>query len=213
LSYKLLRRWPSFKAGGWAGLVIVTTIAFPAQAQLFDSPVDRLPAAQRATLHEGQSLVTGEQGQYTARVLVSASVDRAWAVLTDYTNFAKFLPNVISCQVLKTNGNEKVIEQIDSRRVLLVTVKSRIRSVLTETAKTRIDFQLVEGDLKSLKGYWLIEPIAPFKGAKPNQVLISQVVEAEPPPGTPKGLFNDLFKDSLGQTLTAIGQEVSRPPR
>ena len=207
LSYGSKTRWLI------GSLVLVTALAHPAQAQLFDSPVDRLPVLQRATLHDGKALVTGEQGKYTARVLVTASPDLVWTVLTDYGNLAKFLPNVVSCQVLQSKGNEKVIEQIDSRQVLLLTVKSRVRSVLTETAKTRIDFQLIEGDLRSLKGYWTIEPIAPFKGAKPNQVLISQFVEAEPPTGTPKGLFNDLFKESLGQTLTAIGQEVNRRNR
>ncbi len=191
-------------------LVVLTTLTLPAQAKLFDSPVDQLPAVQRATLRDGKALVTGEQGKYTARVLVTATPDVAWAVLTDYDNLAKFLPNLVSSQLVKSQGNEKVIEQVDSRQVLLLTVKSRVRSVLTETAKSRIDFYQLEGDLQSLKGYWKIEPVAPFNGAKPTQVLITQVVEAVPKSGTPKALFNDLFKDSLGKTLGAIGQEVSR---
>jgi ribosome-associated toxin RatA of RatAB toxin-antitoxin module len=200
---------------GWlaSSLVMLVASPLPVQAQLFDSPVDQLPAVQRATLRDGKSLVTGAAGKYTARVLVKASPDMAWAVLTDYANFAKFLPNLVSCKVLKANGKEKVIEQVDSRQVLLLRVKSRIRTVLTETAKTRIDFQLIEGDLQSLKGYWTIEPIAPFKGAQSDHVLISQVVAAQPKPGTPSGLFNDLFKDSLSQTLAAIGTEVSRRNR
>jgi ribosome-associated toxin RatA of RatAB toxin-antitoxin module len=197
----------------WVAGLATIALGSPAQAQLFNSPIDQLPAVQRATLRDGKALVIGEKGQYTARVLVSASPDVAWAVLTDYANFAKFLPNLVSSKLLKSEGNQKVIEQIDSRQILVVQVKSRIRSVLTETAKSRIDFYQVEGDLQSLKGYWTIEPVAAFKGAPPQQVLITQVVEAAPKAGTPKDLFYDLFKDSLAQNLGAIRQEVGRRSR
>jgi ribosome-associated toxin RatA of RatAB toxin-antitoxin module len=194
-------------------MAILVTIATPAMAKLFDSTVDQLPATQRATLRDGQSLVVGDQGKYTARVLVKTSPDIAWAVLTDYANLAKFLPNLVSSKVLQSNGNQKVIEQVDSRQVLLLSIKSRIRSSITETRNQRIDFYQIEGDLQSLKGYWQIEPIAPFTGAPPTQVLITQVVEVVPKPGIPKEVFYDLFKDSLGKNLGAIGQEVNRRTR
>jgi ribosome-associated toxin RatA of RatAB toxin-antitoxin module len=200
---------------GVMGLVLLPiagqseTIA-PERSELFNSPVDQLPVEARNTLRSGQPLVTGEQGSYKAQVLVTASTDTAWSVLTDYANLARFIPNMISSQVIKDDGNRKIVEQVDSRQVFVVNVKSRIKSSLVETPKSRIDFQLVDGDLQNLRGYWQIEPIAPYNGAKPNQVLITQVVEAKPNDGVPASIFNSMFKDSLTATLSAISQETRR---
>jgi ribosome-associated toxin RatA of RatAB toxin-antitoxin module len=180
------------------------------RSELFNSTVDRLPVEARNTLRSGQPLVTGDQGSYKAQVLVNAPIDTAWLVLTDYANLARFIPNMISSQVLKDDGNRKIVEQIDSRQVFVVNVKSRIKSSLVETPKSRIDFQLVDGDLQSLRGYWQIEPIAPYSGAQPNQVLITQVVEAKPNEGVPVSIFNSMFKESLTSTLSAISQETLR---
>ncbi|KAF3890740.1 cyclase/dehydrase [Tolypothrix bouteillei VB521301] len=198
-----------FVTGCLSAIAAITNIP-TSTAGLFDSTVDRLPTNERVALRKGESLVTGEKGKYTARVLVTTSLDTAWEVVTDYSNFAKFLPNVVSSKVISVNKNQKVIEQVDSRQVLLLRVKSRVRSAITETAKSRVDFQLVEGDLKSMKGYWLIEPIATYTGAKATQVLITQVVEAQPKSGTPAKVFYSIFKDSLSNTMGAIKQEVEK---
>jgi ribosome-associated toxin RatA of RatAB toxin-antitoxin module len=182
-------------------------------AKLFDSPIDQLPASQRVSLKNGNSLITGEQGKYTAMVLVTASPNTAWDVLTDYVNLSKFIPNMISSQVISANGNQKIVEQIDKRQIFVSTIKSRVRLAITETAKSRIDFQTIDGDsqgMQSMAGYWKIEPIAPYSGAKSNQVLITQVVEVKPKSGTPKGIFYDVFKNSLEQTMKATRKEVSR---
>lgn len=209
----MLPRLPLYFLTGCLTLVTVISTAIPGSAQLFNSPIDQLSASDRTVLKSGQALVTGEKGNYVAKVLVKSSQDAAWNVLTDYGSLSKFLPNVVSSKILESNGNRKVIEQVDARQIFLINVRSRIRSSVTETAKTRIDFQQVDGDLQKLQGYWTVEPIAPFSGAKANQVLITYVVDAQPKPGTPKGIFYNLFKDSLGQTLSVISQEVVRRSR
>jgi ribosome-associated toxin RatA of RatAB toxin-antitoxin module len=193
-------------------ICVIHAIAFSplTSAKLFNSPIDQLPVSQRVTLKNGNSLVTGGEGKYTARVLVTASPNTAWDVLTDYVNLAKFIPNMISSQIISVNGNQKIVEQIDRRQIFVTTIKSRVRLAITETAKSRIDFQIIDGDLQSMVGYWKIEPIAPYSGAKSNQVLITQVVQVKPKSGTPQGIFYDVFKNSLQQTMKATSKEVSR---
>lgn len=194
---------------GCLSAISLTAIAPASRAELFNSVVDRLPTAERVKLKNGH-VVTGNNGKYTVRVLISTSSDIAWSVLTDYGNTPNFIPNVVSSKVISTNGNQKVIEQIDVRQVFLVTTRSRIRSAITETAKSRIDFRAIDGDLKSMNGYWLLEPVAPYAGAKVNQVLITQVVEAQPKTGVPSGIFYGVFKDSLGKIVSAIKKEAER---
>ncbi len=182
----------------------------PSYAQLFNSPVDQFSATDRAELRSGKVLVTGDKGNYVSRVLVSASVDRVWAVLTDYPAFSKFLPHVTSSRVVETRGAQKIIEQVDQRRVLVVDVRSRVLSTVTETQKQRIDFRRIEGDVPKLEGYWTIEPVAPYAGASPDQVLITQVVAVTPVENVPTGLFYSFFKNSLRDNFVAIRKEVDR---
>ena len=186
------------------------TLVPASRAGLFDSAVDNLPVKERVTLRNGQPLITGDKGKYTAKVLVSTSAETAWSVLTDYDDTPKFIPHVVSSKVITTNGNQKVIEQVDARQVFFITARSRIRSIVTETAKSRIDFHAIDGDLKSMNGYWILEPVAPYTGAKANQILITQVVEVQPKSGTPSGIFYGIFKDSLGEMMSAIKKEVER---
>lgn len=195
---------------GCLSTISLTAIAPATNAELFNSVVDRLPSAERVRLKNGQPVVTGNNGKYTARVLISTSADTAWSVLTDYRNTPNFMPNLKSSKVISTNGNQKTIEQVDVRKVLLITTRSRIVSAITETPKSRIDFRAIDGDLKSLNGYWLIQSISPYKGAIANKVLITQVVETKPRSGIPSGIFYNIFKDSLGEILTAIKKESER---
>jgi len=198
------------RLGGLTTALLLTVTPFAAKAELFNGPLDRLPVAERVTLRSGKVVVTGDQGRYVAKVLVKASPDVVWSVLTDYTNLSKFLPNVVSSRVIESQGNRKVVEQVDVRQVLLVSKRSRFRTENIETAKKRIDFRLLEGDVKTLQGHWQIDPVAVYPGAPATQVLLTQEITAEPGAGIPKGLFYNLFRNGLNESLTAISQEIGR---
>ncbi|HEY9749282.1 MAG TPA: SRPBCC family protein [Allocoleopsis sp.] len=198
------------RLGGLTTALLLTVTPFVAKAELFNGPLDRLPVAERVALRSNKVVVTGDQGRYVAKVLVKASPDVVWAVLTDYANLSKFLPHVVSSRVIESQGNRKVVEQVDVRQVLLVSRRSRFRTENIETAKKRIDFRLLEGDVKTLQGYWQLDPVAAYPGAPVTQVLLTQAITAEPDAGTPKGLFYNLFRNGLNESLTAISQEIGR---
>jgi ribosome-associated toxin RatA of RatAB toxin-antitoxin module len=182
----------------------------PSYAQLFNGPVDQLSPVERAELRSGKVLVTGEKGSYVGRILVTASVGQVWDVLTDYPGFSKFLPHVTSSRVVRLDGDQKIIEQIDERRVLVLNVRSRVLSAVTETNQQRITFRRIEGDVPKLEGYWSVEPVAPYAGAPPDQVLITQVVAVEPVENVPTGMFYNFFKSSLRDNFVAIHKEINR---
>ena len=197
--------------GGLAtALLLTVTAPWVARAELFNNSLDRLAVAERVALRSGKVVVTGDRGRYVAKVLVKASPDVVWAVLTDYANLSKFLPNVVSSRVIEAQGTRKVVEQVDVRQVLLISRRSRFRTENIETAKKRIDFRLLEGDVKRLQGYWQIDPVEAYPGAPANQVLLTQDITAEPGAGIPKGLFYGLFRSGLNESLTAISQEIGR---
>lgn len=190
-------------------LIACCTPALPVRAALFDGAVDRLPSSvERDSLRKGQTVVTGEQGKYVARVLVTASPQIVWQTLTDYANLYKFIPNMTSSKILESRGNRKVIEQIDSRQVFLISITSRTKLAIQETAQKQIDFRLIDGDLAKMEGYWKIEPVSTAPRRPPTQVLITYTVNAQPNSSTPADAFYSIFKESLGDTLQAIKKEI-----
>ena len=210
LTQKIIMKLFKGSAVVMAIAIACCTPALPVRAALFDGAVDRLPSSiERDSLRKGQTVVTGEQGKYVARVLVTASPQIVWQTLTDYANLYKFIPNMTSSKILESRGNRKVIEQIDSRQVFLISITSRTKLAIQETAQKQIDFRLIDGDLAKMEGYWKIEPVSTAPRRPPTQVLITYTVNAQPNSSTPADAFYGIFKEALGGTLQAIKQEVN----
>ena len=209
LAKKIIMKLSKGSAVVMAILIASCTPVLPVRAALFDGAVDRLPSSvERDSLRKGQTVVTGEQGKYVARVLVTASPQIVWQTLTDYANLYKFIPNMTSSKILESRGNRKVIEQIDSRQVFLISITSRTKLAIQETAQKQIDFRLIDGDLAKMEGYWKIEPVSTAPRRPPTQVLITYTVNAQPNSSTPADAFYGIFKEALGGTLQAIKKEI-----
>lgn len=174
--------------------------------------VDRLQPEQVEALRQGQVIVTGQDGHYTAQVLVQASVEAAWAVLTDYDRFDQFLPTITSSEVLESRGDRNVVEQTDRRQVFLTDIKSRVRTENRENAEAQqIDFRLLDGDLDKMRGFWRIDAISPGSDTQGfPTVLITQKIEVEAGIGIFDGAFYKIFAESLQQNLQAIQAEMER---
>lgn len=173
-------------------------------AQVQPIQIAQLSSSQKASLEQGKAVITGQNGQYVAQIVIKGSIDKTWQVLTDYNNFETFLPNLASSDLLESNGNQKVFEQVNVIRVLMVNKQARTRIATTENYPRSIAFNLVEGDLDYLDGVWRIEPF----GA--NKVLITQTVAVQPESNIPKDFFYNLYKDSLQKTLEAIKKEAEK---
>lgn len=165
-----------------------------------------LPKTDQDALQQGQVVISGSTGEYIARVVINASPQVAWAVLTDYDNFPNFLPNVTDTNVLTESGSRTVVEQTNSCQVLLANIES---TVLTENVTSdvgKIEFRLLDGDLDQLNGYWQIYPLSnPL-----NHILLKQVVTAEADIGILEGGFYSLFKETLRNNLEAIQSEINQ---
>lgn len=195
-----------------AATALISSIVFSpaATAKLFDGPVDVLPLEQRVSLRNGEVVFLGKDGDYTCRLLVKTSVDNAWQVLTDYEHFAEFLPGVVSSEIVETDGNLKVFEQINNIKTLIFSIRSRVKIASTESYPEQIAFQAVDGDLKTLNGEWLLEPVSPYPSAPPDSVLITHKVTVEPAEAPSDSIFFSIYEDRLQETLLAIKQEAEK---
>jgi ribosome-associated toxin RatA of RatAB toxin-antitoxin module len=181
-----------------------------ANTELPITEIEQLSLDEKTALENGDIIITGTEGQYVARMLVEASVEDLWAVLTDYNNFTEFLPNIVSSEVIESEGNSYLVEQVSKQRILLFNIESRLLTENVQTENQRIDFKLVEGDLSQFQGYWAIEQIPSSVAEEAPQLLVTQSIEVQPDRGTPENLFYDIFKSALEKTLTAIRDEVDR---
>ena len=161
-------------------------------------------------VREGQVILTGEQGQYTGKMIVRASPAIAWAVLTDYDNYEKFLPDVAESNLVENNGNNKIFEQVKIIQAAIFSRRSKIRIAVTETYPKKIAFRMTSGKIKSLQGSWTIQPLSRPNGNMPIQLLITHQVEVDPGNVSWRGIFYGIYEDSLEETLQAISKEINR---
>ncbi|WP_319418952.1 SRPBCC family protein [Pleurocapsa sp. FMAR1] len=180
-----------------------------ATAKLFDGPVDRLPLEQRVSLRDGEVVFLGTDGKYTCRILVKSSVDTAWKVITDYGHYAEFLPGVISSRVVKKTGDRQVFEQINKIKTFVFSIESRVKIATKEYYPKQITFQAVGGDLKTLNGEWILEPVAISSSFPPDKVLMTYKVMVKSAKA-PSDIFYNIYESRLQETIMAIKQEAEK---
>ena len=155
-------------------------------------------------LPQGKVVLKGQEGDYLAQVIAVGNLDTAWQVLTDYENFPRFLPNISSCKIIKTEANRVLFEQVNVVDLWLFKEEFTVQIAAVKTKPSRVDFKLAEGELKKLVGSWQIEEMAPGK------ILVSHRVEVEPGSNTEKPFFYGVYETSLEETLKAIAIEIQR---
>lgn len=179
------------------------------QIQPAEAYLAKLTEADWATLAKREVVVKGGKGQYGLMVATPVDQALAWAVLTDYANFDKFLPTVVKSRVVESDGDRTIVEQVDRRKILLSTMESTVVTENLELDGQQISFRLLQGNLEYMYGHWRIDAAPRQLGAEPLH-LVSQQVRAEADVGPFKGMFYNLFEASLVDTIKALRAEMER---
>ena len=185
-------------------LIISFSLNFSVFAQDISLAKVELSAQEQTDLYRGKVILKGEKGDYLGQVMATGNKDQAWSVLTDYDNFADFLPNVASSKLVIDEGDRKIFEQVNVVDLWLFTEEFTVQIEAQETKLQQVQFQQFKGDLKSLNGTWQIEEI------NPNQILVTHRVKVEPGSNTEKPFFYGVYESSLEDTLMAIAQEITK---
>lgn len=180
---------------------------FAALAQNTVAPennLTNLSSKEKTDLKQGKVVLKGEKGKYLGQVETTGKINIAWEVLTDYDNFERFLPNLASSKIIAAKGDRILFEQVNVVDLWLVKQKFTVQIEAIKTKPNKIDFKIVDGDLKKLVGRWQITATSPGK------ILVSQAVEVEPENNTEKPLFYGVYESSLEESLKAIAKEISK---
>ncbi len=189
-------------------LIGLLIISFSLNASVFAQDISvakvELSVQEQTDLNRGKVILKGERGDYVGQVMATGNKDQAWSVLTDYDNFANFLPNVASSKIVIDQGDRKIFEQVNVVDLWLFTEEFTVQIEAQETKLQQVKFQQFKGDLKSLNGTWQIEQI------NPHQILVTHQVKVEPGSNTEKPFFYGVYESSLEDTLMAIAQEITK---
>ena len=166
-----------------------------------------LNSQEKQELDRGKVILKGQKGNYLGRVVATGDINTAWSVLVDYNNFDKFMPNIISSKVISQQGNKVVFEQVNVVDLWLFQQEFKVQIEAAKTKPDKINFEIVDGDLKKLIGRWEIETISPGK------TLVTHAVEVEPGSDTEKAFFYGVYESSLEETLAAIALEINKRDR
>jgi len=182
-------------------LILMTTtfVIHPVLAQT-NYPTDS------PNLGVGEVVVEGTNGKYTGYVVVQGNLPSVWETLTDYDNFEKYMPNVVESNILESRENYKVFEQVQVFQFLVFSIEAKVKIVVNENYPKKINFKLVEGDVKSLQGSWEVEPLGS------DRYLITHQVSVEPgmKSSINRNLFFRTYEDTMKKTLAVISQESAK---
>lgn len=169
-----------------------------------ENSLANLSPQEKTSLKQGKVVLKGQKGIYLAQVETTGNINAAWQVLTDYDNFEGFMPNIASSKIISSKGDRLVFEQVNVVDLWVIKQKFTVQIEAIKTKPHKIDFKIVDGDLKKLVGRWQI------KTTSPGKILVSHAVEVEPGAKTENALFYGVYESSLEETLKAIAQEITK---
>lgn len=138
-----------------------------------------------------------------AEMLVPADARTAWAVLTDYDNLASFVPEMKSSRVTSAPGQPKRVEQRGKSGMLSFFTPEHIVFQMDETPHERIKFNKVAGDVRSMRGEWLIV-------GNGNPVKVFYRARIVPKVPLPPLLGSTMIEMDVESKLAAIRREIAR---
>ena len=100
---------------------------------------------------------SGSGFQVQATYVAPVNECQAYAYLTDYEG-AKNILGIRDSKVLFRTGSKVQVERIAEERVLFFPIILRSILEFSEVSDKRLEFTQIEGDAKSYKGSWVVEP-------------------------------------------------------
>ena len=127
-----------------------------------------------------------------------------WAVLTDYDQLSRFIPNLQISRLLWRRGNVVGLEQEGAQTFMGLRFKARVQLELTEHLEDRrLSFVMSKGDFRRFEGAWQIGV-----GAGGTTLLYDLTVQGCV--GMPIGLIEQRLREDLAANLRAVQQEAQR---
>lgn len=148
--------------------------------------------------------------------------DWLWAVLTDYANLSRYIPNLSSSRQLWRRGNTVGLEQVGTQQFCGLRFSAKVELELVEDREAgELRFAMRRGDFRRFEGTWRISSQVggqstgmgpgptPAPGDAPITALFYELT-VQGRAGMPIGLIEQRLRDDLASNLRAVQQEALR---
>ena len=162
-------------------------------------------AALRARLERGEVVTDsqeGHEGRKNARAqfLIAAPPEKIWAAITDYDRYKEFMPYTTESRIVKRTDDE--VWFATALGFSLKTVRYTIHLKL-DKPRWRIEWSLVEGDLKHNDGGWQLEP-----HGDEGDTFVTYWAHVTPLVAVPAFIVNTVTRGSLPSLVEALRKRV-----
>lgn len=127
-----------------------------------------------------------------------------WAVLTDYANLNRFIPNLASSRELWRRGNRVGLEQVGTQQFCGLRFSAKVELELVEDRDAgELRFCMCRGDFRRFEGCWQIG-----RTGEATRLLYELTVQGRP--GMPIGLIEQRLREDLANNLRGVQREAER---
>ncbi len=138
-----------------------------------------------------------------AEVLIPASAQEVWDVLTDFENLPRYISNIAASKVLARNGNVVRVSQAGKAGFGPFTFEFQSVREMTLFPFERFESRMIEGNMKRFSGTTRLE-------ADAGATRIRYVAEAEPDTVLPLGLARSTIESETREHYAEMTREVLR---
>jgi ribosome-associated toxin RatA of RatAB toxin-antitoxin module len=139
-----------------------------------------------------------------AQLRLHLDPDCLWAVLTDYDQLDRFIPNLSSSRQIWRRANLVAVEQVGTQQFCGLRFTARVRLELCEEPERgRLSFRMLEGDFRCFEGAWQMG-----EDEAGSWLLYELTVQGKP--GMPIGLIEQRLQQDLANNLRGVQQEAQR---
>ncbi len=148
----------------------------------------------------------GRQRSVLAKIQIPYSVEQVWKVLTDYEAFTEFTPDLIQSRCLKDPDRGIRLEQVRTKSFMGMNFSAHSVFAIKENFPHEIHYQLIEGDMKDMSGYWRLEPCS-LSNSKTG-VDLTYDFFVSPKPIFPMALVERILSHDIPANMLAIRKRV-----
>lgn len=195
-----------FESKIWVLLGLTTLWLFncvePAQAS---SPETKAPKAKDNAIkvtslpQSGSKIKSGR-----AEAVIDERFDRVVKVVTDYGNYAEFLPHFKTSRVLAKRGANAIVylEASVMKNTFKIWAQSRFRSLPSEGKTKIIEGKMTKGNVRSLSARWEITPLTDNR----TRVVFQMFFDPDLP--IPDFIVSDQNATAAKRTINSLRKKV-----
>jgi carbon monoxide dehydrogenase subunit G len=139
----------------------------------------------------------------SSKIYIDAQPSKVWNTLTNYDNLSKYLPKVLSSELVEREGNEIILDQTGKTGIFIFEKHVHFRLKIEEEYPNKISFKQLDGDFQVYRGEWLLETSNTIQGT-----ILSYKAELKPNFFAPPILVNFVQRQDLPGILKAHKQRA-----